>query len=85
MITDLGDHASFPWSTNGQQTSRLKPPTDTPGRLRMRMAWAAIVTDQERQVRAYAAEVVPGCSVDRVTDVNRFEAGENHEVTRCHT
>jgi aminoglycoside phosphotransferase (APT) family kinase protein len=39
-----------------------------------------VVTDQGRQVRAYAAEVVPGCSVDRVTDVNRFEAGENHDV-----
>jgi aminoglycoside phosphotransferase (APT) family kinase protein len=39
-----------------------------------------VVTDQGRQVRAYAAEVVPGCSADRVTGVNRFEAGENHDV-----
>jgi aminoglycoside phosphotransferase (APT) family kinase protein len=41
-----------------------------------------VVTDQGRQVRAYAAEVVPGCSADRITDVNRFEAGENHDVYR---
>jgi aminoglycoside phosphotransferase (APT) family kinase protein len=39
-----------------------------------------VVTDQGRQVRAYAAEVVPGCSADRVTGVNRLEAGENHDV-----
>jgi aminoglycoside phosphotransferase (APT) family kinase protein len=39
-----------------------------------------VVTDQESQVRGYAAEVVPGCAVDRVTDVIRFEAGENHDV-----
>ena len=41
---------------------------------------SSVVTDQGRQVRAYAAEVVPGCSADRVTDVNRFVAGENHDV-----
>jgi len=41
-----------------------------------------VVTDRGRQVRAYAAEVVPGCSADRVTDVTRFESGENHDVYR---
>jgi aminoglycoside phosphotransferase (APT) family kinase protein len=41
------------------------------------------VTDHPgRQVRAYVAAVVPGCSADRITDVNRFEAGENHDVYR---
>jgi aminoglycoside phosphotransferase (APT) family kinase protein len=39
-----------------------------------------VVMDQGRQVRAYVAEVVPGCSVDRVTDIARFDAGENHDV-----
>jgi aminoglycoside phosphotransferase (APT) family kinase protein len=39
-----------------------------------------IVTHQGRQVRAYAAEVAPGCFADTVTDVSRFEAGENHDV-----
>jgi aminoglycoside phosphotransferase (APT) family kinase protein len=39
------------------------------------------VTDHPgRQVRAYVAAVVPGCSADRITDVNPFEAGENHDV-----
>jgi hypothetical protein len=42
MITELGGHALL-WSTGGQQTSRLKPPTDTPGRLRMRVASARLL------------------------------------------
>jgi aminoglycoside phosphotransferase (APT) family kinase protein len=41
-----------------------------------------VVTDQGRQIRAYAAAVVPGCSADSVTDVYRFEDGDNHDVYR---
>ena len=39
-----------------------------------------VVTEQVGQIRAYAAEVVPGCFVDRITDVNRYESGENRQL-----
>ena len=36
--------------------------------------------DIERHVRAYVGAVVPECSADRITQVRRLDAGENHDV-----